>query len=79
MVTANSRTLPDDVTSRDPAYEFVQRRCEMIARLCDCFSLIRIDARRRQGSEGDFVIFDINMKPVGLLQSLLQDTIYRQG
>ena len=25
---------------------------------------MRIDARRRSGSEGDFVIFDVNSKPV---------------
>lgn len=66
-VTVNSRTLPDAHTSADPAYATVQRRCELIAEHCGCFALIRIDARRRSGSTGDFIIFDVNMKPVSRL------------
>lgn len=62
-VTVNSRTLPEDHTSADPAYATVQKRCELIAKYCGCFAPIRIDARRRTGGSGDFIIFDINMKP----------------
>ena len=64
LVTANSRALPEETTSKDPTYEAVQRQCELVAKYCGCFSVMRIDARRRSGPGSEFVIFDVNMKPV---------------
>jgi hypothetical protein len=68
-VTSNSRVLEPDVTNKDPAYPTVQERCARIGALCQAFGPMRIDARRRQGDEGDFVIFDVNSKPVSTLTS----------
>lgn len=71
-VTANSRTLTDETTSQDGAYDTVQRRCEIIGKHCRALAPMRIDARRRNGSTGDFVIFDVNSKPVSALASKIK-------
>jgi hypothetical protein len=63
-VTSNSRVLDTETMNKDPAYLKVQERCARIGALCQAFGVMRIDARRREGSEGDFVIFDVNSKPV---------------
>lgn len=65
-MTANSRLVPEAEVAQDPAYKTVQDRCAIIGAHCKAFGPMRIDARRRSGSEGGFVIFDINSKPVSL-------------
>jgi hypothetical protein len=67
-VTANSKVVPEEEASQDPAYKTVQDRCAMIGAHCKAFGPMRVDARRRSGSEGDFVIFDVNSKPVSLFK-----------
>ncbi|KAL4877380.1 hypothetical protein BJY04DRAFT_198272 [Aspergillus karnatakaensis] len=60
-VTANSRVVTEDEL-QDPAYGKIMRECEGVAALIGATAPIRIDVRRFR-EEGEFALFDINMKP----------------
>lgn len=63
-VTANSRVVPPDEASKDPAFDKVQRECEAVARLLKVKAPIRIDVRKAsRDADASFVLFDVNMKP----------------
>ena len=62
-VTKNSKAVPD--CERDSIYAKAMRECEGVAKLLCATAPIRIDIRRRNDSStSEFVLFDINMKPV---------------
>lgn len=68
-VTSNSRVVTAGKYSRDPAYERVAKECEELAGLIKATAPIRIDVRRfKEGSS--FALFDINMKPVSVINSI---------
>jgi hypothetical protein len=65
-VTLNSRAVTAEAFAADRSYAEVSRQCEGVARLLMTTAPIRIDVRRRRDeSLSPFVLFDINMKPVG--------------
>jgi D-alanine-D-alanine ligase len=59
-VTSNSCVVPAD-RSTDKSYAEIARQCEKAALYVDAVAPIRIDCRRDR--EGNFRIFDLNMKP----------------
>ena len=61
-VTANSRAVRPEEADADAAYARAGRECENVAELLGCKAVMRIDVRRRKAG-GDFVLFDVNMKP----------------
>jgi hypothetical protein len=65
-VTSNSRVLGPDEVAADKAYRDVARECEAAAQLMRVTAPIRVDVRRREDAPASpFVLFDVNMKPVG--------------
>lgn len=63
-VTANSRALSQAEHKADREYGTVQQKCERVAELCRATAPIRVDVRRKTPG-GPFILFDVNMKPVG--------------
>jgi D-alanine-D-alanine ligase-like ATP-grasp enzyme len=65
-VTANSRVLTQEEESMDEWYAIVKRECEDVANELGFTGVCRIDVRRPVEDErGRFVLFDVNLKPVG--------------
>ncbi|KAH8193550.1 hypothetical protein TruAng_012285 [Truncatella angustata] len=62
-VTANSRVVSEEQAAKDTAYGSIAEQCVQVARLLRCTAPIRIDVRRFK-EQGDFALFDVNMKPV---------------
>lgn len=67
-VTVNSRAVTAAEMEGDPAYASIMKECETVAGLLGTTAPLRIDIRRfKEGSK--FALFDINMKPVCLVDS----------
>ncbi|ORY30211.1 hypothetical protein BCR39DRAFT_529982 [Naematelia encephala] len=62
-VSANSRVVTQTEHDTDPAYRTIQEKCELVASIGEATAPIRIDCRRLNESGGDFVLFDVNVKP----------------
>ena len=62
-VTSNSRVITLEEFEKDVRYQDAARQCEEVAKLLKVTSPIRVDIRRYK-EEGEFALFDINMKPV---------------
>jgi len=75
-VTINSRAVTAEASAANSTYAEVATQCEGVARLLKATAPIRIDVRRRDcDAMSPFVIFDVNMKPVGLLASAACGTL----
>lgn len=62
-VSSNSRVLTSEEFEKDVNYKKVTRECEEVARLLKVTMAMRVDVRRSK-EDGEFTLFDINMKPV---------------
>lgn len=80
-VTLNSRAVSAEDFAADGAYAEVARQCEGVARLLRVTAPIRIDVRRRGDERGsEFVLFDVNMKPVsGVVSVFWRDVLADAG
>lgn len=64
-VATNSRVVEPEEMDQDIAFAQVTHECEGVARLLRVKAPIRIDVRKRADTtESQFVLFDVNMKPV---------------
>jgi hypothetical protein len=71
-VTSNSRVITKEEAERDNSYEIAAQQCETVARLINATAPIRIDIRRfSNDTHSPFALFDINMKPVSNLSSVI--------
>lgn len=80
-VVLNSRAVSAEDLAADGTYAEVARQCEGVARLLRVTAPIRIDVRRRGDERGsEFVLFDVNMKPVsGVVSDLLMGVLADAG
>ena len=61
-VSVNSRAKTLREIEEDKTYGDAMRQCEAVAGTLQATALTRIDVRRR-GTDGRFVVFDVNLKP----------------
>ena len=61
VAVVNNSSLLNESELDDPRYAVVQRECEKAAEMVGAKAMIRIDCR--EGADGKFYLFDLNMKP----------------
>ena len=71
-VTSNSRAITEKEAERDNSYGTAAQQCETVARLISATAPIRVDIRRfANDAHSPFALFDINLKPVSNLSSVI--------
>ena len=64
-MTMNSRAMRMEEIEADKTYSDAMRQCETVARQLEATAVTRIDVRR--GKDGQFRVFDSNLKPVSTI------------